>query len=101
MPQIFTYLIAAILLIAAAFVAFYLVIALLVVGIGVYAFLAIRRWLVAKGIVNAPRAASPFDDALDAVFEEAGRPQSGPSTAKVTVIEAEFETLAPPKQDSH
>jgi hypothetical protein len=91
MRQIFTYILAAILLIAVAFVAFYVFIALLVVGVGIYAFVAIRRWLIMKGVVNAPGNTSAFSDGI----ETPERPRDGQYATKVTVIEAEFETVEP------
>lgn len=93
MPQMFAYLIAAALLIVVAFLAFYVFLALLVIGIGMYAFVWVRRWLIQKGILTPRTESSPFDT----VFV---RTKRNPHTTKVTVIEAEFETMEPPPVSS-
>lgn len=71
MKAIFQYIIAACLLILSAFVAFYLFLAMLVVGVCVFAYVSIRRFLGKR---------QPLDDAA-------------PMQADITIIEGQFETV--------
>ena len=72
MNAVLQFLIAGAVLVLSAFVAFYLFVAMLVVGACAFAYVAIRRWLRRQGIVNPPAD------------------QDSPS---ITIIEGQFETV--------
>lgn len=72
MKAIFQYIIAACLLILSAFVAFYLFLAMLVVGVCVFAYIWVRRFFGTRQ--------TPHSDAA-------------PMQADITIIEGQFETV--------